>query len=218
MCGTFVDEVPQEFHRERKAVSERILETSELALPVVQAITADDATADLNPEAVEQIMVHFQDHVTQALATEQRIHPPQPTGSTTGVPEFYRISDPLGADTFLGSRCPELDADYREAILLEGFIGENEAYSPFPGGSSDDGAPGDHNVEELNDALEREAVEDAQRELDEALERARQQMDADEDRDDLNERRIAAWHRERAAIFQDLAERQRRLEEEADAN
>ena len=75
MCGTFVDEVPQEFHRERKAVSERILEATELALPVVQAVTADDATADLNPEAVEQIMVHFQDHVTSALATEQRVHP-----------------------------------------------------------------------------------------------------------------------------------------------
>jgi len=206
-------------------------------------MTAEDATAHLKPEAVGQIVVHFQDRVTQALAAEQRVHPaalhewlresitavmehspaspswgfvptamvargrspgkgkakgkgkkgkplapepqpePQPTGSTTGAPEFYRISDPLGADTFLGSRCPELDADYREAMLLEGFRAEDEAYSPFPGGSSDDGAPGDYNVEELNDALEREAVEDAQRELDEALERARQQMEADEQQD-----------------------------------
>ena len=51
MCGIFVDEVPQEFHRERKAASERTLEATELALPIVQVITADDATADLNPEA-----------------------------------------------------------------------------------------------------------------------------------------------------------------------
>ena len=47
-----VDEVPQEFHRERKAAAERMLEATELALPIVQAITENDATADLNPEAV----------------------------------------------------------------------------------------------------------------------------------------------------------------------
>ena len=40
--------------------------------------------------------------------------------------------------------------------------------------SSDDGAPGSYNVEELDEALERQAAEDAQRELDEAFERARQ--------------------------------------------
>ena len=30
MCGIFVDEVPQEFHRERKAVSEKLLEATEM--------------------------------------------------------------------------------------------------------------------------------------------------------------------------------------------
>eukprot|EP00439_Symbiodinium_sp_Y106_P086486 s470_g33.t1 len=56
MCGIFVDEVPQEFHRERKAVSEKLLEATEMALPTVQSITADDATADLDPEAVLQLL------------------------------------------------------------------------------------------------------------------------------------------------------------------
>eukprot|EP00439_Symbiodinium_sp_Y106_P008906 s15441_g1.t1 len=56
MCGIFVDEVPQEFHRERKAVSEKLLEATDMALPIVQSITADDATADLDPEAVMQLL------------------------------------------------------------------------------------------------------------------------------------------------------------------
>eukprot|EP00439_Symbiodinium_sp_Y106_P030749 s723_g3.t1 len=155
MCGIFVDEVSQEFRRERKAASEKLLEATELALPIVQAITADDATADLNPEAVEQLLGIFQERVTQALALEERIHPTalhawlkeaitsvircairtcilplwpedavrsHPPGtdhpSTTAEPEFYRISDPLQTDNFLGSGDPELEGDYNEAILL----------------------------------------------------------------------------------------------------
>ena len=177
MCGTFIDEVPQDFHRERKAVSEKLLEATEQAVPIIQALTADDATADLNQEAVEQLMAVFQDRVTQAMAQEERIHPaalhewlrlreavasvmeqsptspawgfvptalgargrspgkhkgkgkgkakakgkpqaPEQQSETTAEPEFYRISDPLGADSFVGSQFPELDADYRDAILL----------------------------------------------------------------------------------------------------
>ena len=243
MCGTFVDEVPQDFHRERKAVSEKLLEATEQALPIVQALTADDATADLNQEAVEQLMAVFQDRVTSAMAQEERIHPaalhewlreaivsvmeqspaspswgfvptvmvargrspgrhkgkgkgkpkakgkpqaPEPQPTTTAEPELYRISDPFTADTFLGSRDPEMDADYREAILLESFRAESELNDPFPGGSSDDGAPGSYNVEELDDALERQNAEDeAQRELDEAFARARQQMAGEEEPDSI---------------------------------
>ena len=70
MCGIFVDEVPQEFHRERKAVSEKLLEATEMALPIVQSITADDATADLDPEAVLQLLGGFQERVQQAIALE----------------------------------------------------------------------------------------------------------------------------------------------------
>ena len=238
MCGTFVDEVPQDFHRERKAVYEKLLEATEQALPIVQALTADDATADLNQEAVEQLMAVFQDRVTNAMAQEERIHPaalhewlreaivsvmeqsptspawgfvptamvargrspgrhkgkgkgkakakgkpqaPEQQPTITAEPEFYCISDPLGADTFLGSRDPELDADYREAILLESFRADSELHDPFPGDSSDDGAPGSYNVEELDEALERQAAEDeAQRELDEAFDRARQQAAGEE--------------------------------------
>ena len=53
-------------------------------------------------------------------------------------------------------------------------------HDPFPpGDSSDDGAPGSYNVEELDQALERQAAEDAQRELDEAFERARHNLKED---------------------------------------
>ncbi|CAE7359907.1 unnamed protein product, partial [Symbiodinium sp. CCMP2456] len=75
MCGICIDEVPQEFHKERKAAAERILEAAELALPTVQAVVADDATDDLNPEAVEVMLGLFQELVTQAIALEERIHP-----------------------------------------------------------------------------------------------------------------------------------------------
>ena len=52
--------------------------------------------------------------------------------------------------------------------------------SPFPGESSDDGSPGSYNVEELDEGFEHQATEDAQKELDEVFERARQ-----ESRDDV---------------------------------
>ena len=53
-------------------------------------------------------------------------------------------------------------------------------HDPFPpGDSSDDGAPGSYNVEELDQALERQAAEDAQRELDEAFEQARHNLNED---------------------------------------
>ena len=194
-----------------------------MALPIVQSITADDATADLDPEAVMQLLGSFQERVQQAIALEERIHPtvlhawlkeaitsvmdPSPLspswqfaptalvargrspgrnkgkgkgdqqrGPTAIEPEFYRISDPLGTDAFLGSRDQELEADYQEATLLESL---NSIRDPFPGDSSDDGAPGSYNVEELDEALERQAAADAQRELDEAFERARHNLNED---------------------------------------
>ena len=45
-----------------------MLEATELALPIVQAITADDAAADLDPEAVMQLLGIFQELVNQAIA------------------------------------------------------------------------------------------------------------------------------------------------------
>eukprot|EP00439_Symbiodinium_sp_Y106_P053021 s2973_g7.t1 len=68
--GQTYEEVLQEFHRERKAVSEKLLEATEMALPIVQPITADDATADLDPEAVLQLLGGFQERVQQAIALE----------------------------------------------------------------------------------------------------------------------------------------------------
>ena len=55
MRGTFADEVPQEFNKERKAAAKRILEATEQAFRTVQAVMADDATADLNPAAEEAL-------------------------------------------------------------------------------------------------------------------------------------------------------------------
>ena len=79
-----------------------------------------------------------------------------------------------------------MDADYREASLLESMRAEREFNDPFPGDSSDDGAPGSYNVEELDDALERQNAEDeAQRELDEAFARARQQIAGEEEPDSI---------------------------------
>eukprot|EP00439_Symbiodinium_sp_Y106_P007950 s10417_g1.t1 len=78
----------------------------------------------------------------------------QQRGPTAIEPEFYRISDPLGTDNFLGSRDQELEADYQEATLLESL---NSIRDPFSGDSSDDGAPGSYNVEELDEALERQS-------------------------------------------------------------
>eukprot|EP00439_Symbiodinium_sp_Y106_P034392 s1461_g4.t1 len=177
------------------------------------AITADDAAADLDPEAVMQLLgtdspdrpprlaqrghhigdgpQSFEPNMairayrtcgprTQRNPTtaqpelEARSDPPRTDLlPTTAEPEFYRISDPFGTDNFLGSRDQELEADYNEAILLESL---NSIRDPFPGDSSDDGAPGSYNVEELDEALERQAAEDAQRELDEAFGRARRNL------------------------------------------
>ena len=75
MRGTFVDEVPQEFHKERKAAAARILEATEQALPTVQAVMADDATADLSSEAVEALLVLLQDRVKQAFGSTRASSP-----------------------------------------------------------------------------------------------------------------------------------------------
>eukprot|EP00439_Symbiodinium_sp_Y106_P048297 s2973_g6.t1 len=93
-------------------------------------------------------------------------------------------------------------------------------HDPFPGDSSDDGAPGSYNVEELDEALERQAAEDAQRELDEAFERARHNLNEDvqpdsitvlesgsaprnklQDHDAIGRAQADAWRRQRDAIL-----------------
>ncbi|CAE7736322.1 unnamed protein product, partial [Symbiodinium necroappetens] len=145
-----VDPVPQSFHRERKAVSEKLVEATE------------------------------QDRVSQAIALEERIHP-------AALHEWLReaitavLTGARPAPSGDLSRPPWLpEAARHEAILLESFRADGKLHDPFPGDSSDDGAPGSYNVEELDDALERQAAEDAQKELDEAFERARQQIAADD--------------------------------------
>ena len=67
MCGIFVDEVPQE-STENGRPSRRRCSKRPSWLPIVQAITADDAAADLDPEAVMQLLGIFQELVNQAIA------------------------------------------------------------------------------------------------------------------------------------------------------
>ncbi|CAE7946174.1 unnamed protein product [Symbiodinium sp. KB8] len=68
LCGTFVDEVPQTFHAQRKAMARRMLQATADAVNTTAAITADDATADLEPHMVEVILGTFQDRVSHAMA------------------------------------------------------------------------------------------------------------------------------------------------------
>ena len=67
-CGTFVDEVPQEFHKERKAAAQRMLNATADAVSTASALMADDATATLNPEAVEVILGTFTDRVNSLVS------------------------------------------------------------------------------------------------------------------------------------------------------
>ena len=66
-CGTFIDEVPQDFHQESRHVEEQVLTTTADALSAARAVVADDAPEDLNPEAVEAILGTFTDRVNTVL-------------------------------------------------------------------------------------------------------------------------------------------------------
>ncbi|CAE6967231.1 unnamed protein product [Symbiodinium sp. KB8] len=151
------------------------------------------------PKAVSEKLVEAteQDRVSQPIALEERIHPAALhewlREATTAVLTGARPapSGDLPRPPWLPEAAPETQSGgtpaepefYRarhEAILLESFRADGKLHDPFPGDSSDDGAPGSYNVEELDDALERQAAEDAQKELDEAFERARQQIAADD--------------------------------------
>ena len=66
-CGTFIDEVPGEFHAQRRAAASKVLDATSNALDVINALTNKEAVTDYSPEAVEAILGAFNDRVLQAI-------------------------------------------------------------------------------------------------------------------------------------------------------
>ena len=62
--GTFIDEVPGEFHAQRGAAAARVLDATSNALDVIN---------DYSPEAVEAILSAFSDRLLQAIQDEDRV-------------------------------------------------------------------------------------------------------------------------------------------------
>ena len=69
-CGTFIDEVPGEFHAKRRAAASKVLDATSNALDVINAMTNK---TDYSPEAVEAILGAFNDRVLQAIQDEDRV-------------------------------------------------------------------------------------------------------------------------------------------------
>ena len=72
-CGTFIDEVPGEFHAQRRAAAARALDATSNALDVINAMTSKEAVTDHSPEAVEAILSAFNDRVLKAIHDEESV-------------------------------------------------------------------------------------------------------------------------------------------------
>ncbi|OLP82340.1 hypothetical protein AK812_SmicGene37020 [Symbiodinium microadriaticum] len=129
MRGTFVDEVPQEFHKERKAAAARILEATEQALPTVQAVMADDATADLSSEAVEALLVLLQAITTWTRAPIARGG--QQPDAQPSTPQHFNISGATIATLQEANKVLELALKGKDLKLRNLTTGPNKVY---PGG------------------------------------------------------------------------------------
>ena len=120
---------------------------------------------------------------------EARSDPPRTDlPSTTAKPEFYRISDFVGTDNFLGggdAQAAGTRSPRPTTVRPPPWKASTRCTTHSRESFWDDGAPGSYNVEELDEALERQAAEDAQRELDEAFERARQNLNEDVQTDSI---------------------------------
>ena len=67
-CGTFVDEVPAEFQKERRKAAEQALAATEEALSMIQYTTSEDATRELNSDEVESVLSIFTDDIMESMA------------------------------------------------------------------------------------------------------------------------------------------------------
>ena len=72
-CGTFIDEVPGEFHAQRRTAASKVLDATSNALDIINAMTNKEAVTDYSPEAVEAILGVFNDRVLQAIQDEDRV-------------------------------------------------------------------------------------------------------------------------------------------------
>ena len=72
-CGTFIDEVPGEFHAQRRAAAARVLDATDNALDVINAMTSKEAVTYYSPQAVGAILSAFNDRVLQAIQDEDRV-------------------------------------------------------------------------------------------------------------------------------------------------
>ena len=72
-CGTFIDEVPGDFHAQRRTAASKVLDATSNALDVINAMTNKEAVTDYSPEAVEAILGAFNDRVLQAIQDEDRV-------------------------------------------------------------------------------------------------------------------------------------------------
>ena len=70
-CGTFIDEVPGDFHAQRRTAASKVLDATSNALDVINAMTNKEAVTDYSPEAVEAILGAFNDRVLQAIQDEK---------------------------------------------------------------------------------------------------------------------------------------------------
>ena len=71
-CGTFIDQVPGEFHAQHRAAAARVLDATSNVLDVINALTSKEAVTDYSPEAVEAILSAVNDRVLQAIQDEDR--------------------------------------------------------------------------------------------------------------------------------------------------
>ena len=75
MCGTVIDEVSTTFHKQRKEAANKVLEAASSALDIINGLTADDAHADINYEAVDAILEAFTFRCVSAVEAGDRINP-----------------------------------------------------------------------------------------------------------------------------------------------
>ena len=73
-CKQCLDEVPGEFHAQRRAAASKVLDATSNALDVINAMTNKEAVTDYSPEAVEAILGAFNDRVLKAIQDEDRVH------------------------------------------------------------------------------------------------------------------------------------------------
>ena len=73
-CGTFIDEVPGEFHAQRRAAASKVLDATSNALDVINAMTNKEAVTDYSPEAVEAILGAFNDRKVDVENATASVH------------------------------------------------------------------------------------------------------------------------------------------------